>query len=158
MCDFQFLPPSNTEVSVFPLNSLPNPEEILNKEVPTGLYLPAPSLSRMDTVSGYSYSNRSNIVGPRPSRKNHTQRIPFTLTSPFPSSPLAGAVRSVELRKLNASLAQAKKLFEDRPIWTRSALEISLPVDRRKFGVLLPCIGFFFQVIFNIASLKLIVN
>lgn len=147
MCDFQFLPPPNPEASVFPLTSLPNPEEILNKEVPTGLYLPAPSLSRMDTASGYSYSNRSNIVGPRPSRKNHTQRIPFTLVSPFPSSPLPGALRSVELRKLNSSLAYVRKLFEDRPIWTRSALEVTLPVDRKRLGVILPCIGFFFQVI-----------
>ncbi|XP_059483425.1 general transcription factor 3C polypeptide 5 [Neocloeon triangulifer] len=145
MCDFQFLPNANPDTSVFPLSTVPDPDSLLRSDatVPP-LYFPSCHLSKMDTPSPYCYSNRSNSYGNRPSRRNHTQRVPFTLNAPLPSTALPGAMKVAQSRKLDHIVTIVKDLFDKRPIWTRAALLNALGLDKTTFSAVIPCIAFFF--------------
>ncbi|CAB3359334.1 Hypothetical predicted protein [Cloeon dipterum] len=144
LCDFQFLPPGDPDTTVFPLSTVANPKTLMASDVEPPLYLTAMNLSRMDVPSMYSFSNRSLITSGRVSRRNHTQRVPFSMTAQFPNERIPGAIKLAKIKDLQSKVNAAEDLFKKRPLWTRAAILSTLNIDKYAAIVILPCVSFFF--------------
>lgn len=157
MCDFQYLPMvPNADGSFKPvLNDLvPTSVEdssFLKKEAP--LFIMPGNFSRMDTPSGYLYQKQKcgpdplleeNLIGKRRRRRpGSAYLVPFDVEV-VPTEPQEEARQSVYRMKLKDELELLTKLFQERPMWSRSALLVcsKLPISTLK--VVLPMIAFYF--------------
>ncbi|EEB14902.1 conserved hypothetical protein [Pediculus humanus corporis] len=150
LCDFQFLPTSKDEC-------------IYDKIVPSGLdlnwlnsdapyFLPPPTFSRFDTVQSFNFSknlgedDKSNVIG-RLTRKRYGCTKCLTFDNPevpeFPKNIPAGGICSARIVS-SETLQLLKQLFQERPIYSKSAIRSISKVPLIQLKCLLPCVAYYF--------------
>ncbi|XP_069120518.1 general transcription factor 3C polypeptide 5-like isoform X2 [Argopecten irradians] len=165
MVDYQYLPvvrqPDKTYKNVtekLVLNKLCDRREFLENGCP--LFLPPSSFSRMDFPDksyllrkdvehrpGYINPDRNrpqNLIGTvRQKRTIYTQFCSYG--DPIPTG-VSENVKDYLRSKYNNPEAEQKlkQLFEERPIWSRMALNPHFPKHKLKLKFLLPLTGFYF--------------
>lgn len=159
LCDFQYLSMHA------PPNDLTKMECIYNTLVPDGIvplswinkpamyFLPPAAFSRMDTVQGYMYRKDApseaavphNIIGrTRRRRSIHAVFVNFDVPE-IPNQPREMALKLLQVKFLeDLHLNVVKKLFEERPVWSKYALmcKTNYTSDQMKF--LLPTVAYYF--------------
>ncbi|XP_074098001.1 general transcription factor IIIC subunit l(2)37Cd [Cotesia typhae] len=123
--------------------------EWLTKKVP--YFLPPAVFSRMDTIQQYNMKldvkepESENVIGKnRKSRAGLTYNVPFT-TETIPSVPKPGIEKSMAAKLLTNEDHQVMlKLFEKRPIWSRTALLVKTKFHKDQIRVLLPSVAYYF--------------
>ncbi|KAF7990553.1 hypothetical protein HCN44_000358 [Aphidius gifuensis] len=156
LCDFQFLPVlknQNTSKNECIYNEI-YPSGIpsykwLQKDVPH--FLPPAVFSRMDSVQNYSLKTESKETGPeniigktRKRRGGYSNKISFG-TENVPTEPPVGIENAMKLKFLGQShLEKIRKLFEERPIWSRNALLFKTKFSREQIKLILPCVAYYY--------------
>ncbi|GBC00423.1 hypothetical protein RclHR1_03850021 [Rhizophagus clarus] len=141
MSDYQYVPNMNHPILEYRkaleslnVNKIMDFESIINN-IKEETNLPPPSFSRVECPMDYGYQQNTAVVkvlvkkgdGQPPSLKliNRSRRKKFIAIS------------------ITISNKCPKKLFEERPIWTRLALENNLPLnDKRNIKRLLPLVAY----------------
>ncbi|XP_078687071.1 general transcription factor 3C polypeptide 5-like [Branchiostoma floridae x Branchiostoma belcheri] len=161
MADFQYLPlhrtPDGRTVQLYDQLLLEGLEEqgFYQKDVP--LFLPPATFSRIDTPQNYHYRkdpahnyknpmkalSSSNLIGVARARRPHNAIFFNFEELQVPTKPLDAAVDHVDRYNLHSELAEIKKLFQERWIWSRNALQVrtNIPLLRLKF--LLPICAYY---------------
>lgn len=159
LCDFQYLPMHA------PPNDPTKMECIYKTLVPEGMaplswihkpamyFLPPAAFSRMDTVQGYMYRKDApaeasvphNIIGrTRRRRSIHAIFINFDVPD-VPKKPREMALKLLRVKFLEEQhLATVRKLFEERPIWSKYALLCKTKFSNDQLKFLLPSVAFYF--------------
>ncbi|XP_061427648.1 general transcription factor 3C polypeptide 5 [Lethenteron reissneri] len=166
MADFQYLAtrsgPDGACVSLYDqvlLRNMESPEFFL-RDAP--LFLPPPIFSRLDNPIDYYYRpevqhregykhppklSSENLIGHGRARRPHNA-IFMTFEEPCaPAQPLDAAVEN--WRKLNLqagerdSETELRKLFQERPVWSKNAIKAKLNLHPEKLKVLLPTVAYY---------------
>ncbi|XP_006835060.1 PREDICTED: general transcription factor 3C polypeptide 5 [Chrysochloris asiatica] len=165
MSDFQYLA-VHTDTGVRHMSMYdkllmhkPEKEDFFNQELP--LYIPPPIFSRLDTPVDYfyrpdiqhreGYSNPTvsseNLIGLSRARRPHNAIFVNFEEDEIPIKPLEAAIQTWKRictnpidRKVEEEL---RKLFELRPIWSRSAVKANISVHPDKLKVLLPFMAYY---------------
>ncbi|CAG8807608.1 30502_t:CDS:10, partial [Gigaspora margarita] len=156
MADYQYVPNPNDSIprymnalENFDINTILDFESLLNDERDED-NLPPPSFSRIECPTEYGYRQNMAVVkvlvqkgeGQAPALKliNRSQGPPPDVVKPaYQPSP--------------ESAARIKKLFAERPIWTRLALMNNLPAcDRRSIKMQVIANGCIFDVKWSLAG------
>lgn len=157
LSDFQFLPidtdvqPARCLIDVI----LPSGLDSLNKYLnsPEKPFLVPPSFSRSDKALCYAYTDKKeeqqttsdNIhYKVREHRKCHATQSTFTLTNLLPTEPNEYYAKhlSKATPKFMKMYEHLKQLFEERPIWSRNAVQYKTKYKLTDLKLLLPCVGF----------------
>ncbi|XP_006894495.1 PREDICTED: general transcription factor 3C polypeptide 5-like [Elephantulus edwardii] len=165
MSDFQYLAVHTDEngrhTSMYDkvLMLKPEKEDFFNQELP--LYIPPPIFSRLDTPADYFYRpdiqhregynnptvSSENLIGLSRARRPHNAIFVNFEEDEVPTQPLEAAVQTWKRictnpidRKVEEDL---KKLFEIRPIWSRSAVKANISIHPDKLKVLLPFMAYY---------------
>ncbi|CAG8434613.1 15083_t:CDS:10 [Funneliformis mosseae] len=113
-------------------------ESIIN-DIKEESNLPPPSFSRVECPMDYGYQQNTAVVKVLV-KKNDDQFLDITL--PVPEEPPPESLKNIE-RIPQESIDRIRKLFEERPVWTRFALENNLPPnDIRNIKRLLPLVAY----------------
>ncbi|XP_034945411.1 general transcription factor 3C polypeptide 5 [Chelonus insularis] len=157
LCDFQFLPimphpwkPDKNQCIyelTYPIGILPY--KWLDNEAP--YFLPPAVFSRMDSVQQYSLKTESKESGPDnvigKTRKRRAGLANFiTFHSPFiPTSPPKGIEVAMKVKFLtNPQFQLIRSLFEERPIWSKTALVCRTNFTNEQLKILLPSVAYYF--------------
>ncbi|KAF0391087.1 hypothetical protein F8M41_010778 [Gigaspora margarita] len=164
MADYQYVPNPNDSIprymnalENFDINTILDFESLLNDERDED-NLPPPSFSRIECPTEYGYRQNMAVVkvlvqkgeGQAPALKliNRSRRKKFVAISIYfdsetiPEGPPPDVVKPA-YQPSPESAARIKKLFAERPIWTRLALMNNLPAcDRRSIKMLLPMVAY----------------
>lgn len=159
MCDFQQLPAfRNKNTSVV--------ECLYEQMVPKGVsttalmegsetvpyFLPPITFSRFDNAQLSIFKAKkvlSDTVGAdekeRAKRTKHGIYVSFSLTDPLPTEPNTLAKETIENRNTRPDILEmVTKKFEERPIWTKTALKGSLQLSEEDVRYLLPSMAFYY--------------
>ncbi|KAM4662770.1 general transcription factor 3C polypeptide 5 isoform 2-T2 [Discoglossus pictus] len=165
MSDFQYLAfhcsadGSRTSLYNKVLLKKPEKEEFFHQEIP--LHIPPPIFSRLDNPVDYYYRpnihhregyqppqlSGDNLIGlSRARRPNNAIFINFEDPG-VPTEPLPGAVKNWEKQCTNAVDKRAeqemKRLFANRPIWSRNAIKANISLHPDKLKLLLPYVAYY---------------
>ncbi|XP_065080428.1 general transcription factor 3C polypeptide 5 [Ochlerotatus camptorhynchus] len=157
MCDFQLLPAFRNQTTGVV-------DCLYDKMVPKGLttlnptegggdvpyFLPPIMFSRFDTAQLSIFKTKDVLTdllatgeSERARRTKHGIYQSFNLIEPFPTDPNPLAIESLKMRNIRQEVIDSvTKKFEERPIWTKSALKGNLSEDDVRY--LLPTFGFYF--------------
>ncbi|XP_004375849.1 general transcription factor 3C polypeptide 5 [Trichechus manatus latirostris] len=137
----------------------PEKEDFFNQELP--LYIPPPIFSRLDSPVDYFYRpdiqhregynnptiSGENLIGLSRARRPHNAIFVNFEEDEVPMQPLEAAVQTWKKvctnpidRKVEEEL---RKLFDLRPIWSRSAVKANISVHPDKLKVLLPFMAYY---------------
>ncbi|XP_062548215.1 general transcription factor 3C polypeptide 5 [Armigeres subalbatus] len=159
MCDFQLLPAfRNKNSSVV--------ECLYEQFVPKGVsttalmegsenvpyFLPPITFSRFDTAQLSIFRAKevlSDLMGTsekeRARRTKHGIYVSFSLSDPLPTEPNVLARETITNRNVRPEVIEmVTKKFEERPIWTKTALKGSLQLSEEDIRYLLPSMAFYF--------------
>ena len=157
LCDFQYLPitknkddPTKDECiydSIYPVG-LP-PYSWMKNEVP--YFLPPAAFSRMDSVQQYTpktevSSEMHYVIGKtRKRRAGFSNFINFN-TLYVPVNPPKGIETALRVKFLQSShVEQMRKIFEERPIWSKTALLYVTKFSNEQLKILLPSVAYYFM-------------
>ncbi|CAB5195742.1 hypothetical protein RhiirA5_270836 [Rhizophagus irregularis] len=164
MSDYQYVPNMNHPILEYRkaleslnVNKIMDFESIINN-IKEETNLPPPSFSRVECPMDYGYQQNTAVVkvlvkkgdGQPPSLKliNRSRRKKFIAISitydidNVPEEPPSESLKNIE-QMPQESINGMRKLFEERPIWTRLALENNLPLnDKRNIKRLLPLVAY----------------
>ncbi|GES74257.1 hypothetical protein RCL_jg4637.t1 [Rhizophagus clarus] len=164
MSDYQYVPNMNHPILEYRkaleslnVNKIMDFESIINN-IKEETNLPPPSFSRVECPMDYGYQQNTAVVkvlvkkgdGQPPSLKliNRSRRKKFIAISitydidNVPEEPPTESLKNIE-QMPQESIDRIRKLFEERPIWTRLALENNLPLnDKRNIKRLLPLVAY----------------
>ncbi|CAG8481585.1 8635_t:CDS:2 [Dentiscutata erythropus] len=134
MADYQHVPNPNDSIpryrkalENFDINTIMDFESLLKDERDED-NLPPPSFSRIECPTGYGYRQNMAVVKVLVQKEGQAPALKLINRS---QEPPPDAVKSAH-QPSPESVARIKKLFAERPIWTRLALMNNLPAcDRR---------------------------
>ncbi|CAH1272644.1 Hypp4906 [Branchiostoma lanceolatum] len=161
LADFQYLPlhrtPDGRTVQLYDQLLLEGLEGggFYQKDVP--LFVPPATFSRIDTPQNYHYRrdpahnyknpmktlSSSNLIGVARARRPHSAIFFNFEELQVPTKPSGGAVDHMDKHNLHAELAELKKLFKERPIWSRNALQVRSGIRLLRLKLLLPLCGYY---------------
>ncbi|KAJ9599307.1 hypothetical protein L9F63_010221 [Diploptera punctata] len=159
LCDFQFLPmdkefgthgPTVCKYTNLVPIGLPT-SSWLAGDAP--YFLPPATFSRMDTMQQYLYRKETaddnttppNIIGrTRRRRSGHAVFVTFDVPE-IPKKPRPIALKLLRLKFLNGvHYETVKKIFEDRPVWSKNALIFLTKYTSEQLKYLLPSVAYYF--------------
>ncbi|XP_034231129.1 general transcription factor 3C polypeptide 5 [Thrips palmi] len=159
LCDFQYLPmhaPPNDPMKMECIYKTLVPEGMAPLSWihnPAMYFLPPAAFSRMDTVQGYMYRKDApaeatvphNIIGrTRRRRSIHAIFVNFDVPE-VPKKPRDMALKLLRVKFLEEQhLASVRKLFEERPVWSKYALMCKTKFSNDQLKFLLPSVAFYF--------------
>jgi general transcription factor 3C polypeptide 5 (transcription factor C subunit 1) len=122
----------------------------LKNEVP--YFLPPAAFSRMDSVQQYTpktevlNSDTHYVIGKtRKRRAGFSNFISFN-TPYVPTSPPKGIETAMKVKFLQKShVEKMHKAFEDRPIWSKTALMYVTKYSNEQLKILLPSVAYYFM-------------
>ncbi|XP_035684335.1 general transcription factor 3C polypeptide 5-like isoform X1 [Branchiostoma floridae] len=161
MADFQYLPlhrtPDGRTVQLYDQLLLGGLEggDFYQKDVP--LFVPPATFSRIDTPQNYHYKkdpthnfknpmkalSSSNLIGVARARRPHNAIFVNFEELHVPTKPLDGAVVHMDKYNLHGELEELTKLFQERPIWSRNALQVRSGIRLMRLKLLLPLCGYY---------------
>ncbi|KAJ8679851.1 hypothetical protein QAD02_015638 [Eretmocerus hayati] len=158
LCDFQYLPitknkddPTKYDCihdSVYPVG-LP-PYNWIKEKVP--YFLPPAAFSRMDSIQLYTpktevqTSDTRNVIGKTRKRRAGLSNFINFKNPNVPTNPPKGIETAMKVKFLQTShLETMKKLFEERPIWSKTALQFVTQFTGEQLKVLLPSTAYYFM-------------
>ncbi|XP_071947358.1 general transcription factor 3C polypeptide 5-like [Antedon mediterranea] len=159
--DFQYLPMTKSSSNTC--------ESILDKIVPSKLedssyfkrdvplFLLPEVFSRTDVSCDYNYKqekqvqrikskilHEAHLVGTDRDRRNNNAIFLKFEDKGIPIEPMPAAVEVLKRYKLNDDVNMVKKLFEERPIWSRTSLMGIANLEFKNIKVVLPTIAYYF--------------
>nr|XP_019554547.2 general transcription factor 3C polypeptide 5 [Aedes albopictus] len=160
MCDFQLLPAFRNKTTTAV-------ECMYEQLVPKGAsttaladdgsdnvpyFLPPITFSRFDTAQMSIFKTKeilADMLGAtekeRARRTKHGIYVPFNLTDPLPTEANALALETIKNRNVKEEVIEmVTKKFEERPIWTKTALKGNLQLSEEDIRYLLPSMAFYF--------------
>ncbi|KAH0946082.1 hypothetical protein HN011_007029 [Eciton burchellii] len=157
LCDFQYVPMTQSKSDPKQL------ECIYSMIYPTGIpsyswlkndvpyFLPPATFSRMDTVQQYvpkmaTDSNAENIIGKSKKCQGGFPNYIYFSTLNVPTTAPKGieaAMRVKFLHKLH--LEQVRRLFMERPIWSKNAIMHKTQFTYEQLKILLPSVAYYFM-------------
>ncbi|RIA87754.1 RNA polymerase III transcription factor IIIC subunit-domain-containing protein [Glomus cerebriforme] len=145
MSDYQYVPNMNHPILEYrkaleslDVNKIMDFESIINN-MNEETNLPPPSFSRVECPMDYGYQQNTAVVKVLVN-KDDGQFL--NIPSLVPEEPPPESSKNIE-QMPQESIDRMNKLFEDRPIWTRLALENNLPSnDKRNIKRLLPLVAY----------------
>ncbi|XP_014223258.1 general transcription factor 3C polypeptide 5 [Trichogramma pretiosum] len=158
LCDFQYLPITKNKENptvdeciyekIYPVG-LP-PYSWMTDDVP--LFLPPAAFSRMDSIQQYSLKsdvigNEENLVigKTRKRRAGFSNFINFNAPD-VPRNPPKGIETALRVKFLQSShVEKMKKYFDERPIWSKTALMYVSGFSNEHMKVLLPAVAYYFM-------------
>ncbi|XP_072176471.1 general transcription factor 3C polypeptide 5-like [Diadema setosum] len=164
LCDFQYLPyhkPEGQEPQGLIEKILPSAGEDLSyidREVPR--FMLPEAFSRFDSPVAYGY--KANVQPREPQqvepefksklvhhgrlkRMNYAAVTSWTKDFKVPPGPHPGAVEHLQAQKPGDALEQLKKLFEERPLWSKNAIQGTISVAPALVKSILCAIAYYFQ-------------
>ncbi|XP_033327286.2 general transcription factor IIIC subunit l(2)37Cd [Megalopta genalis] len=157
LCDYQYLPMTPSKENPKKL------EYIYDKIHPSNIpryswlkndapyFLPPAAFSRMDTIQQYvprteTSSCPDNIIGKSTKRKAGFSNFIYFSTPEVPSKPPAGIETAMKVKFVqNTHYQQIRKLFEERPIWSKSAVIYQTKFSHDRLKILLPSVAYYFM-------------
>lgn len=133
--------------SVFPVD-LP-PYSWLKKEVP--YFLPPAAFSRMDSVQPYVPKTETNNTDESVIGKTRKRRAGFSnfisfKTPGVPVNPPKGIETAMKVKFLQSShVEKIRQYFNERPIWSKTALMYLTKFTNEQMKVLLPSVAYYFM-------------
>lgn len=98
----------------------------------------------------FEISEKSGVISTSRARRNvytifyNFQNEKHKVNIPVPSEPLIGALEDVKKRfQYEVTLDLLKKSFEERPVWSKIALEYELKKSSVTLKYTLPCVSYF---------------
>lgn len=159
LCDFQYLPmhaPPNDPMKMECIYKTLVPEGMTPLswiQKPAMYFLPPAAFSRMDTVQGYMYRKDApseatiphNIIGrTRRRRSIHAIFVNFDVPE-IPRKPRDMALKLLQVKFLEEQhLSVVRKLFEERPVWSKYALLCRTQFSSDQLKYLLPSVAYYF--------------
>lgn len=159
LCDFQYLPMTQSKEDPKKLEYVydkiyPNPNSIpqyswLKSDVP--YFLPPAAFSRMDTIQLYvpkteAQSYADNIIGKSTRRKSGFSNFIYFSTPDVPTKPPVGIETAMKVKFVqNAHYDQIRRLFEERPIWSKNAVMYKTKFSHDRLKILLPSVAYYFM-------------
>ncbi|CAG8505265.1 19403_t:CDS:10 [Rhizophagus irregularis] len=145
MSDYQYVPNMNHPILEYRkaleslnVNKIMDFESIINN-IKEETNLPPPSFSRVECPMDYGYQQNTAVVKVLV-KKGDGQFL--NIPSHVPEEPPSESLKNIE-QMPQESINGMRKLFEERPIWTRLALENNLPLnDKRNIKRLLPLVAY----------------
>lgn len=120
----------------------------LKKDVP--YFLPPAAFSRMDTVQPYVPKTdvdtlSENVIGKSKKRRaGFTNYIQFS-TPDVPTEPPPGIETALKVKFVQSvHLEQMRKIFEERPIWSKNAITYLTRFSTDRLKILLPSVAYYF--------------
>lgn len=159
MCDFQLLPAfrNKTTSAVECLYEQLVPKGVSTTALTEGsegipYFLPPITFSRFDTAQLSIFKAKdilADMMGAtekeRAKRTKHGIYVSFNLLDPLPTEANALALETIKSRNVRQEvIAMVTKKFEERPIWTKTALKGSLQLSEDDIRYLLPSLAFYF--------------
>ncbi|KZC07299.1 General transcription factor 3C polypeptide 5, partial [Dufourea novaeangliae] len=157
LCDFQYLPmtqckddPKKFECiydKIYP-STIPSYSWLKN-DVP--YFLPPAAFSRMDTIQQYVpktevNSYPENIIGKSTKRKAGFSNFIYFSTLEVPAKPPAGIETAMKVKFVqNVHYQEIKKLFDERPIWSKNAVMYQTKFSQDRLKILLPSVAYYFM-------------
>ncbi|XP_066142371.1 general transcription factor 3C polypeptide 5 [Euwallacea fornicatus] len=171
MCDFQFLPllvkdgpeHKHSEVDYLHnkviLEKLPTLDWFNKKEDTNSLFLTSAVFARFDLPQAQFKSNTYDTFNsmfrsdapqlPDFSRRKlkekltvYSVRVAINQNCTIPTNPTPEALQNVKAKLLQRDLKQAKKAFEERPIWIKSALMHCANLKAESAKIVLPAVAY----------------
>lgn len=125
----------------------------MNQDVP--LFLPPAIFSRLDSVQQYvpktetgAYKDKEeeNFIGKTRKRRAGLSNLINFNTSYVPTNPPAGVENAIKVKFLQSShLERIKQIFEERPIWSKTALLYVTKFTNEQLKVLIPSVAYYFN-------------
>ncbi|OXU20449.1 hypothetical protein TSAR_014419 [Trichomalopsis sarcophagae] len=158
LCDFQYLPitknkddPTKDECiydSIYPVG-LPS-YSWMKKDVP--YFLPPAAFSRMDSVQQYvpkteiSNNGAHYVIGKTRKRRAGLSNFINFNTPIVPKSAPKGIETALKVKFLGSThVEKMRKVFEERPIWSKTALMYVTKFSNEHLKVLLPSVAYYFM-------------
>ncbi|XP_054016559.1 general transcription factor 3C polypeptide 5 [Hylaeus anthracinus] len=157
LIDFQYLPlaesksdPKKLECiynKIYPIN-IPHFSWLKN-DVP--YFLPPATFSRMGTVQQYVpkteiNSYPENVIGRSRKRKTGFSNFIYFSTPEVPTKPPAGIETALKVKFVQSEhIEQMRKIFEERPIWSKNALMYETKFSNDRLKILLPSVAYYFM-------------
>ncbi|XP_015607294.1 general transcription factor 3C polypeptide 5 [Cephus cinctus] len=157
LCDFQYLPitrstknPKENECiysSIYP-TTVP-PYQWLKNKVP--YFLPPAAFSRMDNVQQYVPKTETdtlpqNIIGKTRKRRAGFSNFVYFNMPNVPETPPKGIESAMKVKFLQSfHLERVRKMFEQRPIWSKNALIYETKFTGDQLKILLPSVAYYFM-------------
>ena len=165
MCDYQYMSVKKNDKSEFesmlPSVSLEefcklSSEEVFHRKA--SLFLPPLTFSRTDTQQDYFYKNDSakfvpsksnkTLIGMNRPRRNHNA-ILVKFEEEMPKQLLKEAMDAVQKAIQNPTILdkfnEVKVLFNQRPIWSKNALQNKMSVSSSLLTLLLPAVAYYYS-------------
>lgn len=156
LCDFQYLPIAT------PKDSRQANECIYNQIYPTAIpsfewlnspvhiFLPPAAFSRMDTVQQFapktetSSIGTTNLIGKTRKRRAGLSNIFYFNSKNVPSKPPKGIETAMKVKFLHSThVEDIRKLFEERPIWSKNAIMFHTKYSADQLKILLPTAAYY---------------
>ncbi|XP_076653346.1 general transcription factor IIIC subunit l(2)37Cd [Halictus rubicundus] len=157
LCDFQYLPMTQSKEDpkkleyvydkIYP-NNIPQ-YSWLKSDVP--YFLPPAAFSRMDTIQHYvpkteAQSYADNIIGKSTKRKSGFSNLIYVSTPDVPTKPPVGIETAMKVKFVqNTHYDQMRRLFEERPIWSKNAVMYKTKFSHDRLKILLPSVAYYFM-------------
>ncbi|KAK3921071.1 General transcription factor 3C polypeptide 5 [Frankliniella fusca] len=159
LCDFQYLPmraPPHDPTKLECIYDSLVPEGVVPLswiKKPAIYFLPPAAFSRMDNVQGYMYRKDApseatvpdNIIGRTRTRRSiHAVFVTFEVPE-VPTKPRDLALKLLQVKFLEEQhLNVLRKLFEERPVWSKNALMCKTNYTSEQMKFLLPTVAYYF--------------
>ncbi|KAK0088056.1 hypothetical protein PV326_004954 [Microctonus aethiopoides] len=157
LCDFQYLPVTRN------MNNLKKNECIYDSIYPTKIpplnwldnkvpyFLPPAVFSRMDSVQQYSMKTETkdsgidSAVGKTRKRRAGFSNFIYFNSPTIPTQPPKGIETAMMVKFLNNSHLQlVRSIFDERPIWSKTALMRKSKFTGDQLRILLPTVAYYF--------------